>query len=49
MYADAASQTSLRLKLQIWLAMPTAMPWFGFTSIFGNVVGKSTGSFSEES
>ena len=39
------SQISPRLKEQIWLAMPTAMPMFGETRIFGNAVGSRTGSF----
>jgi hypothetical protein len=42
--AIVVSQTSARLKPQIWLAMPTAIPVFALTSTFGNVVGRSVGS-----
>ena len=41
----AVSQTSARLKPQIWLAMPTAMPVLAETRTFGKAVGSSAGSF----
>lgn len=40
----AVSQTSVRLNEQILLAMPTAMPWFAFTRIFGKETGSRVGS-----
>ena len=40
-----AEHTSFKLKLQILLAIPTAIPLLGVTSTFGNVVGNKTGSF----
>ena len=43
-YATVVSQTSARLKPQIWLAMPTAMPRLEDTSTFGKAVGRSVGS-----
>ena len=48
-YEHTASQTSPRLKEHILDAIPTAIPVFGETSIFGNAVGKRTGSFIEPS
>ena len=44
MSAIAVWHTSRRLKLQIFDAMPTAMPIFADTSTFGNVVGSRVGS-----
>ena len=44
-YAVVASHTSARLNEHIFDAIPTAMPWFGFTSIDGNAAGRSVGSF----
>ena len=43
-HAAVAAQTSRRLKLQMLLAMPTAMPMFAETSTFGKAVGRSVGS-----
>ncbi len=46
MKAAVARQTSARLNEQMLLAIPTAMPWFAFTRIVGNVAGSSVGSSS---
>ena len=43
--AIVVSHTSARLKPHIWLAMPTAMQRLEDTRMFGNVVGRSVGSF----
>ena len=40
------SHTSLRLKGQIELAIPTAIPVFAFISTDGNAAGRSVGSLS---
>ena len=45
MKALAVSQTSRRLKPQMLLAMPAAMPVLLETRMFGKVVGRSVGSF----
>ena len=42
--AIVASHISARLNEQIEQAIPTAIPRFGETRIFGKVVGKSVGS-----
>ena len=44
-----ASHSSMRLKLGIDDAIPTAIPSVGFARMFGNVTGKSTGSLRVES
>ena len=49
MSAAAVLHTSRRLNEQIFDAMPTAMPMLAETSTFGNVVGRSDGSFIVES
>jgi hypothetical protein len=42
--AMVPSQISARLNEQIYDAIPTAMPVFGHTRMFGNDVGRSAGS-----
>ena len=42
--AAVVSHTSARLKEQILLAIPTAMPVLAFTSTEGKVTGSSVGS-----
>ena len=44
--AAVVSHTSARLKEQILLAMPTAMPVLLFTSTEGKVTGNRVGSFT---
>ena len=43
--AIVVSQISFKLKEQILLAIPTAIPWLADTNTLGNVVGKRLGSF----
>ena len=45
MRAMVVRQTSPRLKGQMLLAMPTAMPVLALTSTLGNVAGSKVGSF----
>ena len=45
--AMVVSHTSARLKPQIWLAMPTAMPRLEDTSTLGKAVGSRVGSVVE--
>ena len=49
MYAIHPSITSPRLCGGIFVAIPTAIPIVPFTRIFGNLLGKTTGSFSVSS
>ena len=44
-HAAVALQTSRRLKPQMLLAIPTAMPVLAETRTLGNAVGSSDGSF----
>ena len=43
-YSKEDGTPASRLKEQILLAIPTAIPELGFTKIFGNAVGSSVGS-----
>ena len=45
MYATHPSITSPRLCGGIFVAIPTAIPIEPFTSTFGNLLGKTVGSF----
>ena len=49
MYAIHPSITSPRLCGGIFVAIPTAIPIVPFTRIFGNLLGKTIGSFSVSS